>query len=145
MITNNVDVHKFYKSYSSEFLGFIPVLDPNYSCCSYYSVENIHPNAEYERVVPCFEFNNEEIFEVEEFFFKETETLSKKIREDLKLEHEIYRDEYIENFKKKYVVLFVGCDDGDKVMRFESKQHALDFLSNIYFDEIIDDRMLFTR
>lgn len=124
----------------SELLGYLPVLDEQFAAISYYSCENIHPEREHNRIVPCFHYNvNDEWQSNEEQFFMQ-KSLDKKVREDQKLRHEIYRDDYIKNFNEnKFVVIFVGCDDGDKIMRFKDQDAALTFLKNItFYDEIFD-------
>ncbi|QOI71076.1 hypothetical protein pEaSNUABM12_00138 [Erwinia phage pEa_SNUABM_12] len=131
----------------SELLGYLPVFDEEYKAISYYSCENIHPEYEYRRVVPCYQYKvSEEWTSSEEDFFMQ-EKLPKKSREDLVLQHEIYRDDYIKNFQdNKYVVIFVGCDDGDKVMRFKDRESAIKFLEGItYYDEIFDDMLLMSN
>lgn len=126
--------------FNSELLGYLPVFDEDFNAISYYSCENLHPEREYNRVVPCYHYNvNEDWQSAEEEFFMR-ESLHKKAREDQKLRHEVYRDDYIKNFNEnKYVVIFVGCDDGDKVMRFKDREAAIEFLNSItYYDEIFD-------
>jgi len=125
---------------NSELLGYLPVLDEHFGAISYYSCENLHPEREYNRVVPCFQHNvNDEWRSNEEQFFMQ-ESLDKKAREEQKLRHEIYRDDYIKNFNEnKFLVIFVGCDDGDKIMRFKDREAAITFLKNIaFYDEIFD-------
>ncbi|QOI72160.1 hypothetical protein pEaSNUABM50_00136 [Erwinia phage pEa_SNUABM_50] len=131
----------------SELLGYLPVFDEEYKAISYYSCENMHPEYEYRRVVPCYQYKvSDEWTSSEEDFFMQ-EKLPKKSREDLVLQHEIYRDDYIKNFQdNKYVVIFVGCDDGDKVMRFKDRESAIKFLEGItYYDEIFDDMLLMSN
>lgn len=133
---DNIQVNKFYmKRNASDFLGFLPVLDPDVH--SYYSVSNEHPNKIFDRVSPVFGGYNMSIKTDQEYWYAQ-ETLPSGTRHNTILEHEFYRDEWLERFKRcKYCVWFVGCDDGDKFMRFESKDDALDFLNNIdFFDEI---------
>ncbi|AFC21589.1 hypothetical protein GAP32_139 [Cronobacter phage vB_CsaM_GAP32] len=139
MIHDNIEVNCNHLL-NRTLLGFLPVFDVEYNSISYYSVENIHPNREYERVVPCYhlEVSDDWVCEQEHFFMQEC--LPPKSRENLVLLHEIYRDEYIDNFtNKKYIVIFVGCDDGDKIMRFKDHNDAVKFLNGIsYYDEIFD-------
>lgn len=134
--SDNIKVNKFYVSSKyNEFLGYIPVLD--HDTHSYYTVQNDHEHKNFERVSPIMgRYDHELITEVEEWYFRQS--LPPKSREEDVLRHELYRDEYIERFSThKYCVWFIGCDDGDSFMRFESKESALEFLSNIdFFDEI---------
>ena len=126
------------------FLCYIPVLDPEYKGCTYYSCENTHPNKIYDRVVPCYHLNVDDDWKNphEDWFFRET--LPKGIRHDLVLEHAVLRDEYVHRFNTmKYIVRFIGCDDGDKIMRFHNKEDALEFLNSTKsFDEIYDNDFL---
>ncbi|SOK58410.1 hypothetical protein [Yersinia phage fHe-Yen9-04] len=131
----------------SELLGYLPVFDEDHKAISYYSCENMHPEYEYRRVVPCYQYKvSEDWTAAEEDFFMQ-EHLPKKSRGYLVLQHEIYRDDYIKNFQdNKYVVIFVGCDDGDKVMRFKDRDSAINFLESItYYDEIFDDMRLMSN
>lgn len=138
MIHDKVNTSWVYTFNSSELLGYLPVLDEDYNAISYYSCENMHPNSEHKRVVPCYHFNvnDDYILSDEEFFMQEC--LPPKSREDLVLFHEVYRDDFIKNFnEKKFIVIFVGCDDGDKYMRFKDRESAIEFLNSItYYDEI---------
>lgn len=123
-----------------ELLGWLPVFDEDFNAITYYSCRNEHPEAEYNRVVPCFHIQVSDDWTTckEDFFF--LEKLRKGAREKDVLLHEIYRDDYIKNFNEnKFVVLFVGCDDGDKVMRFKDREAAIEFLEcTEYYDEIFD-------
>lgn len=134
----NVNWNNVFKS--SELLGYLPVFDEDFNAISYYSCENLHPDSEFKRVVPCYHYNVSDDWTTneEEFFMREA--LHPKAREDLVLRHEIYRDDYIKNFNEnKFVVIFIGCDDGDKVMRFKDRTSAIEFLDSItYYDEIFD-------
>lgn len=126
--------------FNSELLGYLPVFDEDFNAISYYSCENLHPEREYNRVVPCYHYKVYDgwMSNEEEFFMQES--LHPTAREDQVLRHEIYRDDYIKNYNEnKYIVIFVGCDDGDKVMRFKDREHAIEFLNSItYYDEIFD-------
>lgn len=124
----------------SELLGYLPVFDEEFNAISYYSCENLHPDREHNRVVPCYQYSIGDNWTTAEENFFMLEELHPKSREEDKLRHEIYRDDYIQNFNdNKYVVIFVGCDDGDKIMRFKDREHAIEFLEGItYYDEIYD-------
>lgn len=142
MITENVEVNYAYLNDKWLFLGYLPVLDSEYLACSYYSVPNIHPTKEYDRVVPCYLVPHEWPTETEEFFLRET--LDKDTRENIKIYHELYRDLYIDNFNtKKMLIRFVGCDDGDKVYRVKDFDDAMLFLNSVsFFEEVYNNDML---
>lgn len=140
-VKDNISVAKFYMEYGvRDFLGFLPVIDPDNH--SYYTVANDHPERIYERVSPVFgEYNNDIVSELESWYSQET--LPKWTREEQKLEHEFYRGEVLERLERcKYCIWFVGCDDGDKFMRFESKESALEFLNNITAFDFVDEHPL---
>lgn len=124
-----------------DFLGYVPVLDPTYNGCAYYSCENVHPEREYERVVPCYHLNveNEWINPTEQWCMQPS--LPRGVHHDLVLQHQVLKDDYIERFNTmKYIVMFIGCDDGDKIMRFLNKEHALEYLNSVSsFEEIYDN------
>lgn len=133
---NNIKVNPFYMNRNaSDFLGFLPVLDHEEN--SYYTVENIHPEKNYERVSPVFGEYNTDVRTEKEWWY-EQEQLPKGSREVHVLDHEFYRGEVLERIARcPYCVWFVGCDDGDKFMRFESKEAALEFFKYIdFYDEI---------
>ena len=138
---HNIRVAKFYMERSvGEFLGFLPVLDPEEN--GYYTVSNDHPNRFYERVSPIFGERNTDIRTELEWWYEQPE-LPKGSRLDMVLDHEIYRGEVLERIERcPYCVWFVGCDDGDKFMRFESKEAALEFFSDIDFYDEIDEHPL---
>lgn len=140
MMHDKVNTSWAFRFNDSELLGYLPVFDEDFNAISYYSCENLHPEREYNRVVPCYHYNVRDDWtsNEEEFFMQES--LHPKAREDQVLRHEIYRDDYINNYNEnKYVVIFVGCDDGDKVMRFKDRNAAIEFLEGItYYDEIFD-------
>lgn len=121
--------------YASDFLGFLPVLDHENN--SYYTVSNEHPEREYERVSPIFGEYNDTIRTELEWWYEQPE-LPKGTRLEQVLNHEFYRGDVLERIDRcNYCVWFVGCDDGDKFMRFESKKDALDFFKYIdFYDEI---------
>lgn len=135
---DNILVGRFYMQRNvSEFLGFLPVCDHEER--GYYSVANDHPNRVYERVSPTFGEYNKNILTELEYWYQQPE-LPKGSRVESVLEHEFYRDEVLDRIERcPYCVWFVGCDDGDKFMRFESKDAALEFFETIdFFDEIED-------
>lgn len=133
---DNIKVDPFYMNRRrTDFLGFLPVLNPEEN--GYYTVANIHPEKNYERVSPVFgEFNTDIRTEMEWWYAQEE--LPKGSRLERVLDHEIYRDEWLERITLcPYCVWFVGCDDGDKFMRFESKEAAIDFFKHIdFYDEV---------
>lgn len=133
---DNIDIPEYYKTRSGcELLGFMPALD--HERHSYYTVENIHPNAEYLRVSPVFGKFSDTKTDLEYWYEKPP---GKGMKEEHRLQHEFYRDEFLERLEThKYCVWFEGCDDGDSFMRFESKEKALEFLEEIeLFDEIYE-------
>ena len=136
--SDNIMIASYYMQRSnSGFLGFLPVLDPDEH--TYYTVCNEHPYREYERVSPIFGEHNPNIRTELEYWYMQPE-LPKGSRHSLVLNHELYRDEIIERIERcPYCVWFVGCDDGDKFMRFENKDAALEFFKYIdFFDEVYE-------
>ncbi|EPQ9499998.1 hypothetical protein ACUYQI_000703 [Salmonella enterica subsp. enterica serovar Braenderup] len=137
-IEDHIEVPRYYMSRceNDELLGFLPVLVPDQH--SYYTVENISPSREFDRVSPVFGSYSDVITDSEYWYQK---PIHKNAREEDKLQHEYYRDEFLERLEThKYCVWFVGCDDGDNFIRFESKDKALEYLSSIeYFEEIYNN------
>lgn len=135
--SDQIQVEPYYRTMSTrEFLGYLLVDDVDQH--GYYTVSNSAPNPVCERVSPVFgEYNDTVMTDLECWYEKPT---YKGMRENDALQHEYYRDEYLERLSThKYCVWFMGCDDGDKFMRFESKESAIEFLNNIeLFDEIDD-------
>lgn len=135
--SDNIKIASYYtKRSDTEFLGFLPALDPDEH--SYYTVSNEHPHRDYDRVSPIFGVLNLNIRTELEHWYIQPE-LPKGSRLKLVLNHELYRDEVIERIERcPYCVWFVGCDDGDKFMRFENKEAALEFFKYIdFFEEIV--------
>ena len=145
MLINNVTVNKFYidDKYRT-FFGFLPVLD--IETHNYFSVANIHPDSEYKRVSPVMGINTPYPYCMEEYFVDKD--LIKK--EDYKKSgHKGSYEDYVkkyydvkENIKNNpYLLIFVGCDDGDVGMRFPDETAALNYIQNevVYFDEVYDD------
>lgn len=134
---DGIDVNDFfYNKLDTELLGFLPLGD---DCLQYYSVENIGTNTDHERVTPVVgEYNNDIKTELEMWY---ESSVSTSIREEKRLQHEYYRDEFLGRFEThKYCVWFVGCDDSDYFMRFESKETALEYLSTVTsFDEVYEN------
>ena len=134
--TDNIEIKEYYKTrFGCELMGFMPALDSEVH--SYYTVENIHPNAEYSRVSPVFGKYCDAMTDLELWY---EAGVPKGLREEQRLLHELYRDEYLLRTQThKYCVWFEGCDDGDSFMRFESKESALEFLEETnFFDEIYE-------
>lgn len=126
----------FHSRRDCEFLGFLPICD---DALTYYSVQNIGTNTEYERVTPVFgEYNNEIQTEIESWF---QNPFKGKGREEDRLRHEYYRDEFLKRFEEcKYCVWFLGCDDADYFMRFKTKEDALQYLTSVdFFDEVYEN------
>lgn len=138
---DNISVSPFFmERNASDFLGFLPVLDPEEN--GYYTVANDHPERHYERVSPIFGEYNTDIRTELEWWYEQPE-LPKGSRLDRVLEHEFYRGEVLERIERcPYCVWFVGCDDGDKFMRFESKEAALEFFSSVDFFDEVDEHPL---
>lgn len=138
---DNILVSPFFmERNATDFLGFLPVLDCEEN--SYYTVANEHPERHYERVSPIFGEYNADIRTELEWWFEKPE-LPEGSRLNQVLEHEMYRGEVLERIERcQYCVWFVGCDDGDKFMRFESKAAALEFFSNVDFYDEIDEHPL---
>lgn len=132
--TDGIEVQSYFRTRTKndEFLGFLPVLN---DALNYYSVPNIGVNTEVERVTPVFGKFSDVMTDIEYWYEKD---ISPKAREEDKLQHEYYRDEFLERVKThKYCVWFVGCDDGDIFMRFFDKEDAVSFISTVeFFDEI---------
>jgi hypothetical protein len=144
MIHDKVNVNWTFCYNSDRLLGYLPVFDEDFRAISYYSCENMHPEAEHRRVVPCYHYHIWEDWMTSEEEYYMQETLSPKTSYNSVLHHEIYRDDYIKNYNEnKFVVMFVGCDDGDKFMRFKDRESAIEFLESItYYDEIFDTQVL---
>lgn len=145
ILQSNVTVNKSYiDSKYRKFLGFLPVHDDEN--LNYFTVENIHPDSEYKRVSPVMGINMSLPYCSEEYFVDKD--LIKK--EDFKKSgrrgsYEDYVKKYYEvkdNIKNNpYLLIFVGCDDGDVAMRFPDETAALNYIQNeiVYFDEVHDD------
>lgn len=135
---DGIEVQDYYTStpLNSEFLGFLPLID---DCLQYYTVENIGSDKSIERVTPVFGEYNDSVMTDQEHWY--STNVSKSTREEKRLQHEYYRDEFLQRFETcKYCVWFIGCDDADYFMRFESKESALEYLSTVSsFDEVYEN------
>lgn len=136
-IDDGIEVPEYYKRSGThcEFLGFLPMIDDRHS---YYTVENIGTCSVYNRVSPVFGELNTVIMTDSERWYEDP--ISDGAREESRLQHEYYRDEILQRVKNcPYCVWFIGCDDGDTFMRFESKETAMEFLNSVFsFDEIFE-------
>lgn len=135
---DGIEVHDFYtrSPIGADFLGFLPLID---DCLQYFTVENIGSDKTIERVTPVFgEYNNTVMTDLEHWY---STTVNKSEREEKRLQHEYYRSEFLDRFDNhKYCVWFMGCDDSDYFMRFESKESALEYLSTVTsFDEVYEN------
>lgn len=123
-----------YRIHKYDFLGFLPLIDVD--GLEYYTVENKGRLSDiFARVSPVIGEESDMITELEYWF---TQPIPQDAREERKLYHEYYRDEFIKRLQEwKYCVRFLGCDDADYFMRFKNKEHALEFLNTVSsFDEI---------
>lgn len=138
LIFDKVDSY-WYEPNNPSFIGCVPVLDPEYGACEYYSCENVHPEKEYDRIVPCYhhKVDSEWMTDIEKWYFEQT--LNDNIRPDSDT-----RNHFIHRFYTlKYIVRFIGCDNGDKLLRFVDKEHALEYLNSVSsFEEIYDNEFL---
>lgn len=146
LINNNVTVNKFYiESKYRTFIGFLPVQDVERH--NYYTVENIHPDSEYKRVSPVMGMNSPFPYCSEEYFVDKDLIKKENFkRTGLRGSYEEYVKKYYEvkdNIKNNpYLLIFVGCDDGDIAMRFPDLTAALNYIQNeiVYFDEVYFDK-----
>ena len=128
--------HYTNRIHNKELLGFLPILCDG---LSYYSMNNIGTNSDFERITPVLGEYRDNIRTDLEYWY--LDDFKKGGREEDRLQHEMYRDDYIERIEThQYCVWFVGCDDGDLFMRFKTKEDALEYLECVDFlDEVYKD------
>lgn len=133
---DGIEVPEYFRKRlgTEDFLGFLPVLD---DALTYFTVENIGSESKYVRVTPIYGQFSDAKTDIELWYEKD---ISKKAREDDKLQHEYYRDDVLSRVAThKYCVWFLGCDDADTFMRFIDKEHALQYLNTVeFFDEVYE-------
>ncbi|WNA15761.1 hypothetical protein XaC1_118 [Xanthomonas phage XaC1] len=144
MFIDDAKVEKWYITLGNggEFLGYLPVYSADYT---YYTIQNINQNCEFDRVSVVLGYENSDRLSLIEMSYYEllskAEFKARKFRgsyEDFLAK----RDEILDNiFRNPYFIVFVGCDDGDICMRFKDKEHALKYLTEqiVYFDEVYQD------
>lgn len=134
LTSSEAQIHYNIIHREQKLLGYLPVLDDS---LWYYSWENQIQN-EYDHITPVvLEYNETFTSDSDEFYINE---LHPKARHDTKQLHEKNSKYFTERFETcKYLLFFVGSDDGAFAMRFKDEQSAIDFANSLDFlDEIID-------
>lgn len=134
LTSSEAQIHYNIIHREQKLLGFLPVLDDAWW---YYSWNNVIIN-EYDHITPVvLEYNETFLSDTDEFYIN---PLYPKERRDIKELHETNSKHFIDKFETcKYILFFVGSDDGSFAMRFKDEQSAIDFANSLDFlDEIID-------
>lgn len=131
LISEGIEVHDFYSTNNDyEFIGYLPVLDIERH--SYYTLENLNTKSVHKRVSAIFGLINSTGYLINEFRFNNPYTKLEFKKYKIRGSYEDYLESQIkikkEVLDKPYVLVFVGCDDGDVGMRFKDKEQALEFL-----------------
>ncbi len=153
VLNEKITVNPFYtkSAIKSELFGFLPVFDVDRH--GYYSVKNDHPQAEFERITPVLGRICDYPYCSGEYI-ADHKLIPKEQFKKYNKTHGIkgtYTD-YVNNYnavkkniaENPYLLVFVGCDDGDTGMRFPDRETALDYIQNqiVYFDEVYEDKRM---
>ena len=145
IIQGGITVHSLYTiRHGTRFLGFLPVLDTDTH--NYYTLENEYPDAEYKRVSPVLGGDRRYPYCSVEYI-AEGDLIKKENYK--KSGYKGTYEEYVQRYNQvkehiknnPYLLIFVGCDDGDTGMRFPDEASAINYISNeiVYFDEVYED------
>lgn len=138
---NDIIIDSIYTKHNGELLGFIPC---TYDGIWYYCCKAKDLNGNDIHVAPVYggaivNHNDHEDFYLRDF------PENYKGRAERKLDHEVHSAYHRERASTHtYKVFFLGCDDGDTMMRFKSREHALEVLTNVVdFSELFNSVDMF--